>query len=280
MSAAAAIAALGVLLGAAAIWELAGSLDRRLGGSLIGAFPGAGGRAAQRFNELARRLGVAHRIREAGLEARLSVTGVLTGKAAGAVLGGLLGVAIAPTVPGRLAPVVAIGLPVAGFLAPDVALERAARRRRRRLGASLPDALDVLAVGVAVGRSPAVLLGEIAEGRTGPLAVELSRTAAELECGVPQGAALASLRARAPGPEVGRMAAALERSARHGSPLAEQLRQQATAVRRDQRRRIEESAARSAPKIQLVVALILVPSVLALITAALLAHLDLLLVGV
>jgi tight adherence protein C len=42
-------------------------------------------------------------------------------------------------------------------------------------------------------------------------------------------------------------------------------------------RRIEERAARAAPKIQLVVALVLVPSVLLMIGAALIAHADALL---
>ena len=72
---------------------------------------------------------------------------------------------------------------------------------------------------------------------------------------------------------------ALERSSRYGSPLADQLREQATALRLDQRRRIEEDAARAAPKIQLVVALVLVPSVLLMIAAALIANSDVLLGG-
>ena len=50
-------------------------------------------------------------------------------------------------------------------------------------------------------------------------------------------------------------------------------------MRRDQRRRVEESAARAAPKIQLVVALVLVPSVLSMIVAALVANSDALLAG-
>ena len=66
----------------------------------------------------------------------------------------------------------------------------------------------------------------------------------------------------------------IERSRRYGSPLADQLREQATALRRDQRRRIEEQAARAAPKIQLAVALLLVPSVLLMIAAALIANAD------
>ena len=75
------------------------------------------------------------------------------------------------------------------------------------------------------------------------------------------------------------LAAAMERSSRYGSPLADQLRDQATSLRRDHRRRIEELAARAAPKIQLVVALVLVPSVLLMIGAALIANSDVLLSG-
>ena len=77
-----------------------------------------------------------------------------------------------------------------------------------------------------------------------------------------------------PGAELGALATALERSRRFGSPLADQLHEQASSLRRDSRRRIEDRAAKAAPKIQLVVALVLVPSVLLLIAAAVLAHSD------
>ena len=76
------------------------------------------------------------------------------------------------------------------------------------------------------------------------------------------------------GAGLGSLAAALERSRRFGSPLADQLQQQAMSLRRDAARRIEERASRAAPKIQLVVALVLVPSVLLMILAALIAHAD------
>ena len=123
------------------------------------------------------------------------------------------------------------------------------------------------------------MLEEIAEGTTGPLARELAVAATEIECGASQLAALEGLRERMPGGEVASLAAAIERSNRYGSPLADQLREQATALRRDHRRRIEEQAARAAPKIQLVVALVLVPSVLLMIAAALIANSDVLLGG-
>ena len=137
-----------------------------------------------------------------------------------------------------------------------------------------PDALDMLAVGAASGRDPATGLGEIAEGTSGPLAAELAHAVAEVECGKPLRDAVAELRGRVPGAEVGALAAALERSRTYGSPLAEQLHLQATSLRREARRRIEDRAARSAPKIQLVVALVLVPSVLLTIVAAIIAHSD------
>ncbi|MEX2107363.1 MAG: type II secretion system F family protein, partial [Solirubrobacterales bacterium] len=185
----------------------------------------------------------------------------------------------APAAPGRISLLVAAGVPVAGFLVPDALLEREARRRRRRLVGALPDALDLLAVASTSGRSPAAGFAEIARSGNGPLADELRMTVAELSCGRPLSEALQSLRSRAPGSEVATLCASIERSHRFGSPLADQLRRQSSAMRRDQRRSVEERAARAAPKIQLVVALVLVPSVLLMIAAGLIANADSLLSG-
>jgi tight adherence protein C len=225
------------------------------------------------------RLGLPGRIARAGLDARLSLGAVLAAKLAAAVAGGIAALLAAPAAPGRIAVLVAAGMPAAGFVLPDALLEREARRRRRRLLAALPDALDLLAVGSASGRSPAAGFAQIARAGQGPLAEELRMTVAEVECGRPLSEALHSLRERVPGSEVATLCASIERSRRLGSPLAEQLRRQSAALRRDQRRAIEERAARAAPKIQLVVALVLVPSVLLLIAAGLIANADVLLSG-
>jgi tight adherence protein C len=199
---------------------------------------------------------------------------VLLPKLAGAAVGALAFGAIAPVAPGRLAPLLAIGLVTAGFLAPDAYAERAARRHRARLVEALPDALDLLAVGAAAGRAPVALFGEIAGGTEGVLATELAISLAEIETGSPVAAALERLRERTRASELGALAAALERSRRYGSPLADQLHAQAAALRREERRRVEERSARAAPQIQLVVALVLVPSALLTIAAALVAHSD------
>jgi tight adherence protein C len=180
---------------------------------------------------------------------------------------------VAPSAPSRFAWLVAAALPAGGFLGPDAWLEQRARRRLRALRAGLPDALDLLAVGTAAGRSPLAGLAELGAGE-GPLARELAMLSAESSCGLAHGEALESLRRRAPVREVAAMCGVIERSRRYGSPLADQLREQATALRGVQRRRIEEQAARAAPKIQLAVALLLVPSVLLMIAAGLLANID------
>jgi tight adherence protein C len=204
----------------------------------------------------------------------------LAAKLACAGAGGLVALVAAPAAPGRTALLVAVGMPAVGFVLPEALLERAARRRHRRLLVALPDALDLLAIGSASGRSPAACFAEISRAGEGPLAEELRVTVAELECGRPLSEALEGLRGRVPGGEVAMLCASIERSRRLGSPLADQLRRQAASLRRDQRRAVEEHAARAAPKIQLIVALVLVPSVLLAIAAALIANADLLLSGI
>jgi len=177
-----------------------------------------------------------------------------------------------------LALLVGLAMPVAGFLAPDAWLERRARARMRSLRAALPDALDLLAVGTAAGRTPSAGMAEIGAGE-GPLAGELAVLAAEESCGAPQRELLRSLRRRVPISEVAGMCGAIDRSRRFGSPIAEQLSEQASSLRAAQSRRVEEHAARAAPKIQLAVALLLVPSVLLMIAAGLLANVDRFLAG-
>jgi tight adherence protein C len=203
---------------------------------------------------------------------------LLAAKCAGIGAGGAIGLLAAPAAPGRLSLLVALALPAAGFLAPDALLERRARHRGMALRGSLPDALDLLATAAAAGRSPLSGLSEIATGE-GPLARELSVLVAETSCGASQSEALESLRERVPAAELAAMCGVIERSRRYGSPLADQLHAQAAALRREERRRVEELAARAAPQIQLVVALVLVPSALLTIVAALIAHADSLLGG-
>jgi tight adherence protein C len=216
-------------------------------------------------------------IRRAGRAGDLTPRSLLAAKALTAAAGLCLGFILAGAMPGRLGPLVLLGLAASGFLLPDLMLARTARKRHRSMVAALPDALDLLAVSASAGRSLSAGLGEIGNSGRGPLARELGLTAGDLAWGMPQRIALDGLRQRVGGKEIAALCSTLERSRRLGSPLADQLRRQASGLRQDRRREIEEEAARAAPKIQLVIALVLVPSVLLLIVAALLANSDALL---
>ena len=273
------LAAVAVLLAFAAAWELAGSVGEQLG---------AGARrrvlaALRRARRLARPRrpsgsGFRARIDRAGLADRLEPRAVVAAKLAGAAAGALVALVAAPAI----SPPARAGAgrgPRRGRLPRAGRLAGAGRRpapapissplcpTRSTCSPSGPPRAATRSPGSARSSAPA----------SGPLAAELARTVAEVECGQPLREAIEALRGRVGGAEVGALAAALERSRTYGSPLAEQLHLQATSLRREARRRIEERAARAAPKIQLVVALVLVPSVLLTIVAAIVAHSDALL---
>ena len=87
--------------------------------------------------------------------------------------------------------------------------------------------------------------------------------------GVPATTALARFERWCPAAGIPPLTAALRRAARHGAPLRPALEAQAAEARSRAARAHAERAARAAPQVQLVVALLLVPSVLLLVAAAL-----------
>jgi tight adherence protein C len=209
------------------------------------------------------------RIEAAGRPAGLGMPEVMAAKVAAAALGGVAAVPLAALAPGRLGLVIAPLAPVAGFLLPDLWLGRLAAERARRVRRDLPALLDILRVTIEAGGSLAWSLRAVGERAEGPLAREWVAVANEVALGVPLAEALAGLTRRLPQPEVRALVGALDRASRHGAPLAETLEAQARTARFSLARRIREDAARAGPKIQLVVALLLVPSVLLLVAAAL-----------
>ena len=209
------------------------------------------------------------RIEAAGSPAGLGTREVMAAKIAAAVLAGAAAMPLAALAPGRLGLVLAPAGPVAGFLAPDLWLARLAAERARRVRRDLPPMLDMLRVSVEAGSSPAWALRSVGERSDGPLAREWRAVAGQVDVGVPLGDALDGLAARLPQPEIRAFVAALHRARRHGAPLGDTLAAQARAARFSLARRIRDDAARAGPKLQLVVALLLVPSVLLLVAAAL-----------
>jgi tight adherence protein C len=209
------------------------------------------------------------RIAAAGAPAGLGPRELMAAKTAATVGGAAVGLPLAAAAPGRLGPVVMACVPIAGFLAPDLWLRRMAMARARRVRRDLPALLDLLRVSVEAGGSLPTALLEVGSRAEGPLAAEWRAIGHQVALGVPLERALARMVERLPLTEVRGLVGALERARRHGAPLAETLAAQARDARFALARRVREDAARAGPKIQLVVALLLVPSVLLLVAAAL-----------
>jgi tight adherence protein C len=152
-------------------------------------------------------------------------------------------------------------------------LARMARRRGRAIEEELPDLLDLLRVSVEAGLPIGRALAAVGHGHRGQLAAEWRAAGAEMALGVPRATVLAGMAARCPAPAVAALVDSLQRAERHGAPLSDTLAAQAHEARAARARRVREQAARAAPKIQLVVALLLVPSVLLMVAAALVASL-------
>ena len=233
----------------------------------------AGGFTLRAVRTLAPPADLRARVAAAGTPGGLGAREVMAVKAAAAATGAGLALPLAAAAPGRLGPLVVVVGPAAGFLAPDLWLGRRVRARAQRARRELPAMLDLLRVTVDAGASLPAALGEVGARASGPLASEWRSVAREVALGVPLEQALAGMSERLPQPEVRALCAALERSRRHGAPLARTLAGQARDTRVALRRHVQEEAAKAGPKIQLVVALVLVPSVLLMVAAAIAAAL-------
>lgn len=209
------------------------------------------------------------RIAAAGEPWGLDVGDVMALKWGGALAGALAALMSGTVAPGRLGLVAIVAGPVLGFLGPDLMLRRRARARAAAVALELADVVELLRVAVGAGLTPQRALAEVGRRHSGLLAAELRRVSGQVELGVAGEVALRELPKRVPLEAVGALAAALLRSATHGAPLQPALAALALQARAERTRAVKDRAARAAPQIQLVVALLLVPAVLLLVAAAL-----------
>ena len=158
---------------------------------------------------------------------------------------------------------------VFGWLYPDLWLRSAAMRRAERIESQAPLALDLIAATVAAGVALDNALAAAAQASSGPLRAEFERVGANLALGRRRGDELRDLAERTGSASLTRLAAALRVSDRLGVPLADGLRRQARRARADRALRVQERAASAAPRILLVVVLMLVPAALLPVLAAL-----------
>lgn len=223
---------------------------------------------------LGRRVGVPRP--DAALAARLDAAGAplsleeaLALKAGTATAAGLAALPVAAMAPGNLGLLMPAAAAGGAFAAPDLWLRRRIRSRSQRMQAEVPDVADLLRVALQAGLPVRRAVAEVGRRHPGLLGAELRHAAGLLALGALRRTALAALARRAPAPGVVALVGALERAERVGAPPAEALAALATEARADAARARAEAAARAAPQVQLVVALLLVPSALLLVAAAL-----------
>src|ERR671914_989730 len=168
--------------------------------------------------------GVAAKLLLAGLGRRMTPTTFLAFKA-GAGIGGLLlglmvGLSAGPFGTLAFTAIFATG----AFLLPDFLLSSSARRRKERVRADLPDALDLLAVSVEAGLGFDGAVAKLTEHMEGPLAEEFGLTLSEMRIGESRGEALKRLGERVDTPEVSSFARSIIQADQLGTSLGRILR--------------------------------------------------------
>ena len=189
------------------------------------------------------------------------------GLLAGAVAGFSAGVVALPLL--ALAPLVSVGLRVL----PDRLLTRRAADRRTMILRALPDLLDLMVICVEAGMALDPALRMAAARLGGPLGDEVGATLDMQALGTPRRDAYRALAERVGSDDVSRLVAALLQAEELGTPLANALAGQAESLRAARRQLARDRAARAAPRIQLVVALVMVPGALLLVLGVMVVEL-------
>jgi tight adherence protein C len=129
-----------------------------------------------------------------------------------------------------------------GFFLPDLLLQNAGQKRRERIRAALPHALDMLTVCVEAGLGFDGALAQVARNTEGPLAAEFARALQEMQIGASRAQALRGMASRTPVPELRSFVSAVVQANELGIAISKVLREQSTDLRLRRRQRAEEKA--------------------------------------
>jgi tight adherence protein C len=143
------------------------------------------------------------------------------------------------------------------------------RRRQERIANDLPDFLDILSVTVSAGISFRTALGRVSQRFEGPLRDELLQTLHQLDVGVPRRHAFEALRDRCDSEPMDSFVSAFLQAEELGAPLATTLNNIALDMRRESAQAARRKAARTVPRVTLVVSIVLVPPTLLIIVVGL-----------
>jgi tight adherence protein C len=137
--------------------------------------------------------------------------------------------------------------------------------RREQIFKDLPDALDLMVIGMEAGITFDGALQVVAEHLDSPLGQELGRTLAEMELGLSRRDALQNLKRRADVPEVASVVVALLQADALGMSVSRVLRVQAAEMRAKRRQWAREKAGKLPVKILFPLVVFIFPPVLVVI---------------
>ena len=147
-----------------------------------------------------------------------------------------------------------------GFFVPDAVVTMLSRRRKERITAELPDALDLLAVCVEAGLGFDGAIAKLTERMVGPLADEFALTLGEMRIGESRQEALKRLAVRVDTAEVGSFTRAIIQADQLGTSLGRILRVQATDTRLRRQAAAEERAMKAPIKMLFPTVLFIFPA--------------------
>ncbi len=152
-----------------------------------------------------------------------------------------------------------------GYLLMTYWLKRRVRKRQYQIQRALPDALDMLTIGVEAGLAFESALLRVGERWDNALTQEFRRAVAEMRMGTTRNVALQRMVERTGVQDLRTFVAVLIQSSTLGVSIAEVLHTQAEQMRVKRRQRAEELARQAGVKMIFPLALFIFPSMLVVI---------------
>lgn len=202
---------------------------------------------------------LSRKLLSAGLAEKVSPETVLAAKAVMCAVGLLAGFVLGSKAAPATGVLLGLCLGFLGFLAPDVFVNAKVRDRQESVLATLPDALDLLAVSVEAGLGFDGAVAKLVDYMKGPLIDEFALTLNEMRIGESRTEALKRMAARMDVPELGTFIRAVVQADQLGTSIAGILRVQAADARTRRQFAAEEKAMKAPIKMLIPTAVFIFP---------------------
>ncbi|MBC7235539.1 MAG: type II secretion system F family protein [Chloroflexi bacterium] len=160
-----------------------------------------------------------------------------------------------------------IGLMMAGggFALPALWLKQRAAQREAEITRALPNALDMLTIGVEAGLAFESAMLRVAEQWDNALTQEFRQAVLEMRVGASRNEALKRVAERTGVPDLHTFVAVLVQSSQLGVSIAQVLHNQAAVIRQKRRQRAEEQARQASVKMAFPLVFLIFPAMLVVI---------------